>query len=252
MWLTREEAFEIFRENVSLPRGEKVEVYMLGELVSPDDPGGRSDVLAVVTNRAIHFFRKGLIRDSIHVVMKYPSIENVKFEKDRFTVTWYGGDYIFEPEEEDTSFLPEVKKKLLHRIKPGKKKLTERDVEIYAVKELDKIKKNIDEKDAEYVLDHIEGKIERLPSSLPEKFLCRVKLLWKMLRDAMDGKYEVPWKIIVVIIAALIYFINPFDIVPDFIPGIGYIDDATVIALVIETFHSEIERYREWKGLPPC
>ena len=34
------------------------------------------------------------------------------------------------------------------------------------------------------------------------------------------------------IIGALIYFINPFDLVPDFIPFVGFVDDMTIIALV--------------------
>jgi uncharacterized membrane protein YkvA (DUF1232 family) len=34
------------------------------------------------------------------------------------------------------------------------------------------------------------------------------------------------------IIGALVYFINPFDLVPDVIPFVGFVDDMTVIALV--------------------
>lgn len=60
------------------------------------------------------------------------------------------------------------------------------------------------------------------------------------------GEYRnIPWKTIVYAIAAIIYFVNPFDIIPDFIFGIGFLDDAAVIAFVVNAIKEEIERFRE-------
>ncbi len=58
----------------------------------------------------------------------------------------------------------------------------------------------------------------------------------RLLRAWISGKYkEVPVTTIILIITAIIYLINPFDLIPDFIPVIGFIDDALVIALVLRS-----------------
>jgi uncharacterized membrane protein YkvA (DUF1232 family) len=63
------------------------------------------------------------------------------------------------------------------------------------------------------------------------------------------GEYRnIPWKTIVYAIAAIIYFVNPFDIIPDFIFGIGFLDDAAVIAFVINAIREEMERFREFRS----
>lgn len=63
------------------------------------------------------------------------------------------------------------------------------------------------------------------------------------------GEYRnIPLKTIVYAIAAIIYFVNPFDIIPDFIFGIGFLDDAAVIAFVVNAIREEIERFKESKS----
>jgi uncharacterized membrane protein YkvA (DUF1232 family) len=49
------------------------------------------------------------------------------------------------------------------------------------------------------------------------------------------------------LIGAIVYFVNPFDAIPDFIPVIGYLDDAAVIGWVMKTLKDEIERFRAWE-----
>jgi uncharacterized membrane protein YkvA (DUF1232 family) len=48
------------------------------------------------------------------------------------------------------------------------------------------------------------------------------------------------------VIAGLLYFISPVDLLPDFIPILGYVDDAFVISLVMNAIGSEIERYQQY------
>lgn len=71
--------------------------------------------------------------------------------------------------------------------------------------------------------------------------------LIRLVRAYISGKYRsVPWETIIWAIAAIIYFVNPFDLIPDFIPGIGYLDDAVVIALVVASIRNDLENFREW------
>jgi uncharacterized membrane protein YkvA (DUF1232 family) len=77
--------------------------------------------------------------------------------------------------------------------------------------------------------------------------------LWRFVRAWRDGAYRnVPWKSIVVAIAGLFYFLDPIDIIPDFIPVIGYLDDGVVLAFVARTIHSDLEKFREWEKTIPA
>lgn len=62
------------------------------------------------------------------------------------------------------------------------------------------------------------------------------------------GEYRnIPWKAIIYALAAIIYFVNPLDVIPDFIFGIGFLDDATVIAFVANAIREEVKRFKEYK-----
>ena len=43
------------------------------------------------------------------------------------------------------------------------------------------------------------------------------------------------------------YLVSPLDIIPDFLPIVGFVDDATVFALVVSSFQSDLNAYKEWK-----
>lgn len=80
------------------------------------------------------------------------------------------------------------------------------------------------------------------------KFYEEFKLLLSMIRDYYKRKYtEVPWYIISSIGAALLYVLSPIDLIPDFIPIVGYLDDAAVLAFCLKQVRAEIEKYKEWK-----
>jgi len=86
----------------------------------------------------------------------------------------------------------------------------------------------------------------------PRKFpqlIGRVRLAAECVRDVMRGDYRLPWKTVAALAAALTYFITPFDVIPDFIPLTGFIDDAAVIALVFGAAEADLRRYCEWRGV---
>jgi len=78
----------------------------------------------------------------------------------------------------------------------------------------------------------------------------RIELLISMLRDFKRKDYkEVPWSIIAAIVFAILYFVNPFDLIMDFIPGIGYLDDVAVVGLIFASIEHELKKYAKWKGI---
>jgi uncharacterized membrane protein YkvA (DUF1232 family) len=79
-------------------------------------------------------------------------------------------------------------------------------------------------------------------SSLTKK----VKLFILMIQSYVKGEYrEIPFKSILLIFAGLIYFINPFDLIGDFIPGIGYIDDIGLILWILKSVEEDVVRFKE-------
>ena len=72
--------------------------------------------------------------------------------------------------------------------------------------------------------------------------------LASMLRDSFKKRYPVtPGWTLFGIAVALVYIINPFDIVPDAIPFFGAIDDAAVAALELALIRKDLRKYRKWR-----
>lgn len=57
-----------------------------------------------------------------------------------------------------------------------------------------------------------------------------------------------PWKTLVYVVAAIIYFVNPVDLIPDVLAGIGFIDDAAVAAAVVRAVHEQLDAFRDWES----
>jgi len=74
-----------------------------------------------------------------------------------------------------------------------------------------------------------------------------LRIFLKMIQAYTKGLYrEAPWKSMVGIVAGIIYFLMPIDLIPDFIPFTGFIDDFTVIMLISNAFQQDIEQFEIW------
>ncbi len=72
--------------------------------------------------------------------------------------------------------------------------------------------------------------------------------LLRMLRAWVGGEYKkIPWRVLVMGIAGLVYFVNPMDVIPDFIAGFGFIDDLTVMGFVLASMKGDLEDFRKWQ-----
>ena len=92
----------------------------------------------------------------------------------------------------------------------------------------------------------IEGKVKE--SGKLSRCSADIRLMLSMMRDYWYGNYRsVPWKTIAAVAGALIYVMNPLDVIPDLIFGFGLVDDAGVVALCLKLVESDIHRYAAWK-----
>lgn len=92
----------------------------------------------------------------------------------------------------------------------------------------------------------------QLSSLMSRKGLVKAKdqliLMRDYLSDIATGRYkEYDGKKLLVIIAAIIYVVTPFDLLPDLIPP-GWIDDISIVAWAIKEATEELERYKNSKN----
>ncbi|MDQ7060401.1 MAG: YkvA family protein [Sulfurimonas sp.] len=122
-----------------------------------------------------------------------------------------------------------------------------------AKKQFEEDIKNVDEDDVQYASKKGTTKINGMENSIPSVLLKMwddIKLMIELLTDYIKGNYkEVPWNIIAAITGAIIYFVSPIDVIPDFIPVVGYLDDAAVIKLALNFSQDDLNKYAKWKNI---
>jgi uncharacterized membrane protein YkvA (DUF1232 family) len=60
---------------------------------------------------------------------------------------------------------------------------------------------------------------------------------------------HIPWGSIVMVVIAILYFVSPFDLIFDWIPFAGYIDDAAVIAFVLKQISTDLDDFLKWEAV---
>jgi uncharacterized membrane protein YkvA (DUF1232 family) len=87
----------------------------------------------------------------------------------------------------------------------------------------------------------------------PQLALLRTQLDFALavLRDHQDGACpQIPYSTISLLTAGVCYFADEMDVIPDFLPGVGRLDDAVVMAMAFEMAEDGIRRYCTWKERP--
>lgn len=94
---------------------------------------------------------------------------------------------------------------------------------------------------AENLLSHV-GTFEQAPGFIVER-IQKLKLMIDMLSDI---EWRLPHQDASRVLNALAYFSEPEDLIPDHIPGLGFLDDAIMIELVVRELKHEIEAYKDF------
>ena len=110
--------------------------------------------------------------------------------------------------------------------------------------------KKYSEDDVNKVFDNEETILNKMNDKNLKGFIDDVKLFFSMLKDFVTKKYtEVPVGTIMAIAGSLLYVLSPIDVIPDFLPVVGYLDDAGVIALCMNFVKADLDKYKQFKGL---
>src|SRR6185503_2149071 len=106
----------------------------------------------------------------------------------------------------------------------------------------------VTQKDIETVVEKSEEINKRFSSKGPlKRFIEDGKILTALIKDWRAGKYrQAMYGTIAAVAFALIYVFNPFDLVPDVLPFIGAVDDATVVGACLILVEQDLKKYRNW------
>ena len=107
-----------------------------------------------------------------------------------------------------------------------------------------------DPEEVESLVDKSSRKMHKVKDSKHnfKSFFPQLLTFQRMLKAYSRREYpHLPWKSLLSIIGAILYFLNPLDLIPDFIPGIGLIDDITVLAWAYKSLGTDVSRFEEWE-----
>ena len=111
-------------------------------------------------------------------------------------------------------------------------------------------RKAYSEDDMKKVFDNEDKIMGKMNDMNLKGFIEEVKIFFLMLKDFFTRKYtEVPVGTIMAIAGSLLFVLSPIDIIPDFIPVVGFLDDAGVIAACMNFVKIDLENYKKFKGL---
>ncbi len=103
-----------------------------------------------------------------------------------------------------------------------------------------------DEDKMERFLQKLEKKLKTIP--LAGSALAYVPLMISLVRSFVKREYrDIPVLSIISIVITLIYVLSPADLIPDFIPAAGLIDDASLVATCLLVMRTDLEDYRQWR-----
>ncbi len=89
-------------------------------------------------------------------------------------------------------------------------------------------------------------KVEKA-SPVLKRILKDLKDLYTLFVDSIQGRYKLHPAITGIIGGGLLYFIMPLDLIPDYIPVIGLLDDFAVLSAIINSLQDELADYRKFK-----
>lgn len=101
---------------------------------------------------------------------------------------------------------------------------------------------------AQELLDKAVDKADKKRNGVLRDIWDNLQSLFNLFSDWINGNYkDISKQSIILVTIGIVYFVSPADLIPDFILGIGFLDDATILGFVIKQIGFEIDKYNDWK-----
>lgn len=72
---------------------------------------------------------------------------------------------------------------------------------------------------------------------------------FRLIKSYANGDYRViPWESMLLLVAAVVYFLMPLDLIPDFIVGLGFLDDVALFGWVLRSVSTNLDAFTEWEA----
>ncbi|WP_256218386.1 YkvA family protein [Bacillus sp. MUM 116] len=97
------------------------------------------------------------------------------------------------------------------------------------------------------LMEQAKSKAKERKNSLGD-VLGKLELLIELIKSYSKGEYRnISKNTMATVIGAILYFVSPIDMIPDFIIGLGFVDDAAVISFAVKKISGELNEYDKWK-----
>jgi uncharacterized membrane protein YkvA (DUF1232 family) len=98
------------------------------------------------------------------------------------------------------------------------------------------------------LLSEAASKVASIPREPFKETFAYLQAMLRLLRAYYRGDYRnVPVTALISIIAAIAYVVNPFDLIPDVVPFLGFLDDAAVIAFAVRKTRDSLDNFMIWE-----
>jgi uncharacterized membrane protein YkvA (DUF1232 family) len=110
-------------------------------------------------------------------------------------------------------------------------------------------RRHVEEQDVDQVISAVQALIDRVRQTrkTPHFVQESVQVLEDLIQMLRDPDYQLPRAPRTEVLAALSYFANPEDLIPDQVPGLGFLDDAIMIKILENEFKHELWGYRQFR-----
>jgi uncharacterized membrane protein YkvA (DUF1232 family) len=76
----------------------------------------------------------------------------------------------------------------------------------------------------------------------------KLSTIGRLIKAYALGQYRsIPWKSLLLITGAVLYFIMPLDLIPDVIPGLGFTDDFGILVAIYQSLKDELDKFITWE-----
>lgn len=130
---------------------------------------------------------------------------------------------------------------------PTERRFSEEDAEKTLEKGMKTAEEVLDNKEKqEAFLAKVKNKMKTIP--MVGNVLSNVPIMFKLVNSFFKEEYtDIPRKQLLITISALTYLIAPIDLIPDFIPVVGFLDDMAMVSACIKLTKPELDKYLAWR-----